>query len=459
MEQPHSIALLVPEIKELLAQRNYPLIKQVIRECNALDFADSWRSFKDEEKLQIFRLLSATSALKLFEILDIEDQKYLFERAGDDSLFPVLEGMDTPDLAKIFNKMPARAIKKMTSLIKRQTAISHIENLMKFPENTAGSLMHPEFVKLSPRLTAKQALLLLQSVIRPAQKDHLNSLFVISDEGRVLGSLSVPDLITAPEESRLSELMDSVEGIKVRPETDQEEVSKLFSKYQINAAPVVDETDKLLGVIIVKDILSIIKQEATEDIAKMAGTRAKDLREVSAFKIVFFRMPWLVVTLFGGMLISLIIRHFEPVIAKAIALASFSPLIAGMGGNVGSQSATIVVRSLALGHLESRAEQLKAVLREFRVGLMLGLIYGALLAGFAYVVYGQQYGYKFGIVVAVGMSTSMTVAATMGSIEPILFHRNGIDPATATGPLITTITDIISNFVYFSLATVLLLSL
>jgi magnesium transporter len=201
-----------------------------------------------------------------------------------------------------------------------------------------------------------------------------------------------------------------------------------------------------------------MRQEATEDIAKMAGTRAKDLREESAFKIVFFRMPWRVVTLFGGMLISVIIRHFEPVLAKAVALASFSPLIAGMGGNVGSQSATIVVRSLALGHINTRADQMKAIFREFRVGLMLGAIYGIVMAAFAYMIYGHQYGYQFGIVVAIGMGTSMTVAATMGSIEPIVFHRMGVDPATATGPLITTITDIISNFTYFSLATILLLS-
>jgi magnesium transporter len=207
-----------------------------------------------------------------------------------------------------------------------------------------------------------------------------------------------------------------------------------------------------------KDVLSVVREEATEDIAKMAGTRAKDLREESAFKIVFFRMPWLVVTLCGGFIISLIIHHFEPVLAKVVALASFSPLIAGMGGNVGSQSATIVVRSLALGHLEERMDQVKAIFREMRVGIMLGIIYGVALAVFAFMVYGQQFGIRFAFIVAIGMGTSMTVAATMGAIEPVVFHRLGVDPATATGPLITTITDIISNFTYFALATALLLN-
>ena len=456
LDQPNSITLLVPEIRELLRSRDYPLIKQVLKDCNPFEFADAWKIFGEEERLQIFRLLPTTSALKVFEILDIDEQRQILEKMSAENVLPILEGMHSPDVARLFHKMPPRALKKMTSFLKRQEALSHVDYLLKFPQNTAGSLMHPEFIKLTPKLTAKQALLRLQACARPGQKEHLYALFVIDADGRVVGTLNLQDLISAPEDEKLSELMSSVEGIKVRPETDQEVVAHLFSKYNLNAVPIIDPVGKLLGVLTVKDIISIVRQEATEDIAKMAGTRAKDLREVSSFKIVFFRMPWLVVTLFGGMVVSLIIKHFEPVLAKAVALASFSPLIAGMGGNVGSQSATIVVRSLALGHIQGKAEEIKAIFREFRVGVMLGGIYGLLLAGFAYSIYGHQYGYKFGIVVAIGMSTSMTVAATMGAVEPILFHRLGIDPATATGPLITTITDIISNFTYFSLAAALL---
>ena len=458
IEQPHSIALLIPEIKELLATREYSLLKQVLKECNSLDFADAWKAFAEEERLQLFKLIPAATGLKLFEILDIEHQRQLLEKMNEENVTPLLDGMDSPDLAKIFHKMSPRAIKKMTGLIKRQEALRHIDTLMKFPEHSAGSLMHPEFVKLTPRLTAKQALHFLQAIARPNQKEHLYaSIFVTDDDGKLLGALSLQDLIGAPEDEKLSQLMTSVEGFKISPETDQEEVSKLFSKYNLSAAPVVDTNGHLAGVLTVGDIISVVRQEATEDITKMVGTRAKDLREESAFKIVFFRMPWLVVTLCGGFMISFIIRHFEPVLAKAVALAAFSPLIAGMGGNVGSQSATIVVRSLALGHLESRVDQIKAVLREFRVGVMLGAIYGLTLAAFAYLVYGHQYGIEFGFVVAAGMGTSMTVAATMGAVEPIVFHRLGIAPATATGPLITTITDIISNFTYFALATALLL--
>ncbi len=470
MEQFQSAALLVPELKELLQKKDYALLKQIIRECNPLDFADVWRSFSEGERLQIFRLLNVTSALKLFEILEIEDQRFLLEKLSEEgdagsaqardnhlenSVGPMLENMNSPDLAKIFNTMPPRAVKKMKSLIRRQQALTHIDYLMKFPENSAGSLMHPEFVRLGPRVTSKQALNLLQAIVRPNQKEHLYSLFVTDEPGRALGWLSLQDLLSSPEDERLGEFMNSIEGIKVKPDTDQEEIAKIFAKYQINAAPVVDDEGKLLGVVTLKDMISIVKQEATEDIAKMAGTQASAIEESSVFRSVGLRMPWLVVTLIGGTMISMVIRSFEPILAKVIALAAFSPLIAGMGGNVGSQSATIIVRRLALGKLD-RSQKMKTIYHEMGIGWCLGGLYGLLLGLIAYVIYGGQYGHYFSLVVVTAMWTAMTVAATMGAVGPLLLDRMKIDPATATGPLVTTITDIISNIIYFSLATLLL---
>ncbi|MBI3252844.1 MAG: magnesium transporter [Candidatus Omnitrophica bacterium] len=455
MQQFHSVALFIPEIKELLAEKNYVLLKQVLRECNPLDLADSWRRFDEEERLQIFKLVPSIAALKLFEILDINDQRSLLARLSEENVTPILEGMHSPDLAKIFHKLSPRMVKKMTGLIKRQEALAHIDTLMKFPQKTAGSLMHPEFVKLTPKLSARQALTRLQAITRPNQKEHLYYLFVTDEEGRALGSLTVQDLIGAPEDEKLSELMTSVDGIKIKPETDQEDVSKLFSKYRLTAAPVVDEQGRLLGVLTVDDIISVVRQEATEDIAKMAGTQARDIQESSVFRIVKFRMPWLVVTIFGEIFASFIIKSYETTLTKVIALASFSPLIAAMGGNVGSQSATIVVRSIALGHINGH-QKIKTIFREMRVGLMLGILYGTFLGLVAYVLYGSRYHFHFSVVVGLGMCVSMTIAATMGSIEPILFDKLGIDPATATGPLITTITDILTIFCYFALATLLL---
>lgn len=459
LQQPNPVKLLYPEIKELLREKNYNLLKQVLRECNPLGFSDSWRNFGKEEQLQIFKLLPETSALKVFEILDIEDQHYLLGKLDEENVAPLLDRMTSPDLVKIFHRMHPRTVSKMRNLIKRQEALSQIDLMMKFPEHSAGSLIHPEFIKLGPKLTARQALTTLQAIARPNQKEYLFSLFVTDPEGRVLGALSLQDLIGAPEDETLSELMTSVEAYKIRPEMDQEEVSKLFSKYNLNSAPVVNGDGKLIGILTLKDIISIERQEATEDITKMVGTRALDLRESSVVKTVKYRMPWLVVTLLGELVVSVIIKSFEPVLAKVIALASFSPLISAMGGNVGSQSATIVVRSLALGQINTAHEKTRTVFHEAKVGLLLGVTYGIFLGGVAYLLYGARYHWEFSLAVTIGMCTSITVASTMGAVEPIFFHRIGIDPATATGPLITTITDIISNLAYYSLATFLLLQL
>ena len=457
MEQLQSVALLIPEIKELLAQKNFALLKQVMRECNPIHFADCWKRFSEDERLHIFMLLPTNSALKLFEILDIEDQRYLIGKLNEENMTPILEGMNSQELARIFHKMPQRAVNKMTSLIKRQEALAHIDLLMQYPEHSAGSLMHPEFVKLTPRLTAKQALSRLQAITRPNQKEHLYSLFVTDDEGKVLGALTLQELVSAPEDMRLSELMTSIEGVKVRPDTDQEEVAQLFAKYHLDAVPVTDESCKLLGVLTTKDIISIVRQEATEDIAKMVGTKAMDLKERSVFRIVKLRTPWLVMTLFAGLLNSVLIRYFEPVLAQVIALASFLPLIAGMGGNVGSQSATIMVRNIALGTVNGH-NKIRTIFREMRVGMLLGLMYGIIMGGVAFFAYGSVYHFRFSVVVALGMATSMTVAATMGAIGPLILDRFGVDPATATGPLITTTTDTATILTYFTLASFLLLN-
>lgn len=455
LDQPHSIALLAPEIKELLQSKDYPLLKQVLKDCNPLEFVDTWKIFSEDERLQIFKILPMTSALKVFEILEVEEQRHLLDKMSVESMTPILEGMHSPDVAKLFHRMPPRALKKMTSLIKRQEALSHVDYLLTFPRNTAGSLMHPEFIKLTPKLTAKQALLRLQACSRPGQKEHLYALFIVDNDGRAIGTLSVQDLISAPEDEKLSEFMSSVEGIKVKPETDQEVVAHLFSKYNLGSVPVVDDAGKLLGVLTLKDILSVVRQEATEDFAKMAGTTVNVFHERSIFRIMGVRMPWLVVTLLSGTFISLIIRSFEPILAQVIALASFSPIIAGMGGNVGTQSATIIVRNMALGKW-NRQLKLRTIFREFGIGLMLGIFYGAVLGGIAYIFYGEQYGISFSIVVASAMCAAMTIAATMGALGPMVFDRIGIDPAIAAGPIVSTTTDIISNLIYFSMATLLL---
>lgn len=249
--------------------------------------------------------------------------------------------------------------------------------------------------------------------------------------------------------------MTSARFIQVQAGADQEEAARLVTKYNLLSAPVVDEGDRLVGVLLIDDILDVVHREASEDIAKMAGTLPEEFTARNVLRIMRLRLPWLVASIAGGFLVSLVIKRFQGTLRDVVALAAFMPLIAAMGGNVGAQSATIVVRSIALGHLHMK-EWYKAMAREFAVGVLLGVGYGALVGVFAYGLYRGELTWHFALVVSLGMLTSMTVAATIGAVEPFIFERLGIDPATATGPLITTTTDLVATTAYLVLAATIL---
>jgi magnesium transporter len=316
--------------------------------------------------------------------------------------------------------------------------------------------MHPPSVPLESSLTARQALEKFQAVLRPGSAMPVSMLFVVGRDGRLLSAVELRDLLAAPPDMRLSELASSIELIKLAPTADQEEAARLFDRFGLAAAPVVDDSDRLVGIVTMDDILQVVQKEASEDIAKLAGTSAEELRSRSVLEVVGLRMPWLLVTVAGGAMVSLIIRHFEATLQQILALASFTPLIAGMGGNVGTQSSMIVVRGLATGEL-SDARLLPTMGRECLAGMVLGLVYGAAAALAAALLYGGAVPPRFPYVVGSAMWVSMTVAATMGAAVPFALKRAGTDPANATGPFITTSTDILTTLLYLGVATAILL--
>jgi len=307
-------------------------------------------------------------------------------------------------------------------------------------------------------MSAQNALTLIHSVSRETKRKHLlRSLYVTSYKGELLGRLSLETLVSAAPDSFLVDLMSTVEPIKVNPDVDQEEVAQLFSKYDLLSAPVVDrQTNRLIGIIVVDDIIDVIRQEATEDIAKMVGSRVEEFRSRSSFRIAWYRSPWLMVALLGQFLVFGVIRYFEFVLNEVIALASFLPLIAAMGGNVGSQSAMIFVRNMAIGQVRGKHKYL-TILKEIRVGLVMGVFYGMLAGAVAYVFYHQMFGVEFAIVVGISVCSAIVLAATCGVVGPVVLDKLGFDPATAVGPMITTTTDFMSILFYFILASVMLL--
>lgn len=447
-------ALFLPELKQLIAAQDHATLKTALREINPVDLAEGWKDLTRDEQLSLFQLLSMRKAVVVFEELDMADQTALLQSMTAEATNQMMSELPPGEAAHLLRKLPPRVIKRLTNLVKRQESVQKLEQAFAYPRNTTGSLMHTEVVQLKESMTASQALELIRAVTRTHLHEAglLSNLYVTNGNNVLVGFVPLQTLVAAPHDSRVEELMTSARFIQVLAMSDQEEAARLVSKYNLLSAPVVEEGNRLVGVLLIDDVLDIIHREASEDIAKMAGTRPEEFGAHNILKVVRLRLPWLAASILGGLLVSVVIRHFEGTLIKVVALASFMPLIAAMGGNVGAQSATIVVRSLAMGHLQMK-EWSKAMVREFAVGVLLGLSYGATVGGFAYLLYGEFLGFYFAVVVSLGMVISMTVAATIGAVEPFIFERMGIDPATATGPLITTTTDLIATSAYLALAT------
>ncbi len=450
-------AVFLPEIRQLLAAKDLATLKDVLREINPFDLAEGWKTLTREEQRTLFRLLGVRKAVVVFEELEVEDQLFLLQSLGEEATGQMVNELEPGEVAHLFRKLPPRVIRRLRNLVKREESVERLEQALSYPPHTVGAIMHTEAVRLREGMTASQAL----EQTRVATRTHIHSeeilsvLYVVNGNGTLVGFVPLQALVAAPHDSRVGELMTSARAIQVRADTDQEEAARLVSKYNLLSAPVVDEGDRLVGVLLVDDVVDILNKEASEDIAKMAGTFPEEFTARNILRIARLRLPWLLASVLCGGVVSLVIRRFEATLLQVVALASFIPLIAAMGGNVGSQSAMLVVRSLALGQLQI-GEWTKVIVREFAVGLLLGLSYAVVVGGFAYGLYGVTFGAPFALVVALGMLISMTVAATMGALGPFLFQKMGVDPATASGPLITTTTDLVATSSYLVLATLFL---
>ena len=302
---------------------------------------------------------------------------------------------------------------------------------------------------MTENATAKEAIAAIQTDHQDVEMPFY--LYVVDEYGKLTGVSSLRQLVVVSPETMLKDFM-ATDVFSVQTDMDQEEVAKIVARYDILAVPVVDETNRLVGIVTVDDVIDIFRREATEDILKMAGVGEDFVETKSVLKSTRIRLPWLFASCIGGMIAFFIISHFEESLSKYAYLAAFIPVILGMGGNIGTQSSTIVVRGLATGRINIR-DIWSVVLKELTVGCILGLVYGLLIAAVAQLRYSTA---TFAISVGLAVISSMAVAALVGSLVPMAFAKINIDPAVATGPFVTTAIDIISVSFYFIIATALL---
>ncbi len=443
--QSDRIKILVVSIKRLLRRGALTRLEKIVNKTHAADLAIAYRS------------LSLSTQRTLFEmIFEIEQKGVLLSEMDEDTFLEFVDDMDIADMVEILEAMPNDDVadllgqlpeEKTDAILKlmNKEEQEEVEDLMRFEDDTAGGIMVADFIALREDTTAKEA-------IESLQKEYLDVempfyLYAVDEYQKLVGVSSLRQLVVVPPDTPLKEFM-TTDVFFVQTDMDQEEVAKIVERYDILAVPVVDENNRLVGIVTVDDVIDIFRQEATEDILKMAGVGEEFIETKSVIKSTRTRLPWLFASCLGGIFAFYIIGHFEQSLSRLTYLAAFIPVIMGMGGNIGTQSSTIVVRGLATGRLHIR-DIGSVVSKELAIGFILGVVYGLIIGSVAQARYGT---YLLAAAVGLAVVSSMSIAALVGSLFPMLFARINIDPAVATGPFVTTAIDIISVYFYFTIA-------
>ena len=440
-------------------------VERLLRRNATVHLRNILRKIHPADLAYLFKLLNERSARTVFELLpDIEiaadvlsemhpsfRTKFL-QHMDVDRLVPILSAMAADDAADLLADLPEEFREQILGLMSHEDT-EELAELLSYPEDSAGRIMTTDFLALPATMSAQEA---IQEVRKASETEMVFYLYVTDEDGRLSGVVSLRQLVTASDETHLAKMMTR-DLVKVQTTTDQEDAARLVSRYNLLAVPVVDENDVVVGVITVDDIIDVLREEATEDILKMAGTSEEEIASYSVWRSVRVRLPWLFAAWVGGVIAIEIIEgfegHFKEQIALFATLAAFIPIIMGMGGNIGTQSLTITVRGLATGRIDPKLLW-RVVFKEIRVGLLLGIAYGALLA---FVGWFLNQNLTLGAVVGIAMCANMTLAAVVGTFLPLIAVKLRIDPAVASGPFVTTSIDVLGITLYFITASLFII--
>ena len=405
-----------------------------------------------KEKRTVFELVKGESqrGQVLSELDAASIQELLADLAAPDIAW-LLKDLGPDDQAYILGVLPEERSKEILTLMRTEDS-TEVADLLKYPKDTAGGIMTTEFFSLNEDATAQEAIRRLQQA---GDTEMVFYIYVTDKDEHLVGVLSLRQLLRVPPATPLKNIM-TADVLSVSVDMDQEEVARQVARYNLLAIPVVEKDNTLVGIITVDDVVDVIREEATEDMLKMVGAaeaaEEDALLKASPFEAAKLRFPWLFTNLAGGLLSGAILWYFRFTIQQVVAIVSFVPVIAAMGGNVGLQSSTLIIRGLATGGVEM-AEMWKVLFREVRIGLLLGAACGVFLTLTGWLWHGQPY---LGIVVGVSVLIAFIVSTSMATVMPIVLKRSGIDPAIAAGPFVTTANDITGITIYLALATALL---
>ncbi|HKP04033.1 MAG TPA: magnesium transporter [Chthoniobacterales bacterium] len=446
--------ILLPEIRDLIAERNFAALRDLFREMPPADVADIILDLAEDEQVIIFRLLPNALAADVFEYIDVDAQQQLLKAMAHEQVAAILNEMSPDDRTALLEEMPSAAARQLIKVLtpdERRIA----QALLGYPEDSVGRLMTPDFIAIHDDWTVKEVLDHIREFGRDSET--LNVIYVVDERGKLIDDLRMREFLLRPLEAKVADFRDrTFVGLTVTQ--SQEEALNAFRKYDRAALPVIDSTGVLVGIVTADDMLDVAEEEATEDIQKFGGMEAVDepYMRTPLLMMVRKRAGWLVVLFLGEMLTASAMSYYEGEIAKAVVLALFLPLIISSGGNSGSQASMLIIRAMALGEVTLR-DWFHVMRKEIISGLMLGAVLG--IIGFMRVAIWAQFSTIYGphwplVALTVGFSLVGVVlwGSLSGSMLPFILRRVGADPATSSAPFVATLVDVTGLIIYFSIA-------
>lgn len=438
-------------LKELIRDKKYVTLKRELEDMNPVDVAELLESLDVHTALLIFRMLTKDLAVDVFAHFSVEQQRELIGLVTDKELKHIIDELFFDDMIDILEEVPANIVKKILIHAKEDER-NLINQFLKYPPESAGSIMTIEYVDLKKAMTVREALAHIKET--GLDKETVYTCYVTDKNRKLEGIVSLRKLVISDEDLLIEDIMDR-DVIYVHTHDDQETVAGIFKRYGFLALPVVDKEGRLTGIITVDDIMDVIDQEATEDFQKMAAmspTEEKYL-DASIFSLAKHRVVWLLVLMISATFTGGIIRKFEGLLQSVVVLTAFIPMLMDTGGNSGSQSSTLIIRGIALGEIELKDAR-KVVLKELGISIVVGAVLA--VVNFFRIYLFDNVGVLISLTVSLTLFITVVISKVIGGILPMIAKKINIDPAIMAGPLITTIVDALSLIVYFSIASWLL---
>lgn len=431
---------------ELLLAKEFKAVRSILNVMNAVDIALLLAELEDKELVQAFRLIPKDKAADVFANMNNSMQSYLVEMFTEKELKEILDELFIDDTVDLLEDLPANLVTRILENVDKERRAS-INQILNYPEDSAGSIMTTEYVDLRKWMTVRQALDHIKET--GIHKETIYTCYVL-EQRRLIGIVTAKDMLIADDDAKIGDLMET-EIISVSTHTDQEEVARALSKYDFLAIPVLDSGDLMVGIVTVDDAMDVMEDEATEDIIKMGGANPseKSYFETSVFQHAKNRIVWLLVLMLSATFTGIIITHYEDVFAVVPMLVSFIPMLMDTGGNCGSQSSTLIIRGIALDEIHFK-DIFKVMFKEFRISIVVGVILAAANGIRIYIMYKDL---NLAFVIGCSLIVTIMIAKLIGCILPLLAKKVHLDPAIMAAPLITTIVDTCSIVVYFMIAT------